>query len=214
MKKLVNSLIGLLLSTIIIICSVSFNPIEIKAATPEVQIVAEYTYPINNNHIIHFIVVHSNSTSALYLSSNSIAYDAAGNIIGAGTGDGSVIRSGHDELIREDITDLPSVPALYNTQISYKVLKHSEDAAASVIIQPTVVNDKIVVTCTNAGTLDAKYFEVTALFFKNGQLIDYYEKYINDAEDQLKAGSTLSGDLYCTNGEFDNYLIYSQGIHY
>ena len=212
MKKKVQSLVSIIFVLSVVFMMISpVQATRVNAATSPVEIVAEYSYQ-SMFCVYHFIIVRSTSDKPLTATSNTTAYDAAGNIVGAESGGIEVIRAGHDEMIMEMYDG--TAPATYQTQLSSSVCSYVEDAAASVIVQPTISGDKVIFTCTNAGTIPAEFFNVSALFFKNGQLVGHNYTYVIDADDELKAGSTMSGELDCYESSFDNVLIYTSGRYY
>ncbi len=71
-----------------------------------------------------------------------------------------------------------------------------------------------VVHVTNNGELSADSVEVTALFFKDGELADFCTAFFNDNDGQVKPGATLSQQL-TTDKEFDSVEVYlSSGQNY
>ena len=194
-----------------------------KAAANPIQVVAEYTEVEPTFDVTyHYIVVQSTQKAPLEVTANTVATNAEGTKVGAATGELDVIRPGHQELITEmfdNTTDAVQFQTTFSTSKSFY-----EDAAASVTVDAQPLDDKVVVTLTNAGTIPAEFCFATVLFFRDGQVVGHGEQYFVDGEEELKPGASLSGqfdfydetktDWMQEDAPYDSYQVFTEGRYY
>ena len=171
--------------------------------------ITEYSYENTIGDTLHFLVIKNNSDKTLQIESNSTAHDASGTIIGA---DSSELEAlGPDcESVLIDYFDRVSGVDHFEYSLFIQEDPYYDSVIQDLDAQYSLLEDKVIITCTNTGEEAARFVNATVLFFYEGTLISYDSTYIMDSEDELKPGATLSEQLDCYK-KFDDIKVYFGG---
>ena len=188
---------------------------EGQSSMEDIEVVKEYTLSEEFDDSVnawHVYVVKNNGSTAADILTNTIAYDAEGKVLGAADGSLGCLPPGCTAVFRE-YYDVESEIAKYEPQ--YFVSEpYGTPVMQDLALSQDLIKKGAVVHVTNNGELSADSVEVTALFFKDGELADFCTAFFNDNDGQVKPGATLSQQL-TTDKEFDSVEVYlSSGQNY
>lgn len=155
----------------------------------------------------HFLEVTNLSPYTVALTISETAKDGAGNVIGASKASEEDIPSGCTVLIRNYFSDVSGAVS-FDTSIQVKEEKYYIPVIQNIIVQPSDLKDKVIVTATNAGDIPAEFPQATVVFFKNGKAVDFGTEYLMDADYELKPGATISGQVNVYSTEYDSFKVF------
>ena len=152
-----------------------------------VTVVGEYTSVDSLGQGEHILVVKNNSSKTVQVDTNVTVKDASDKIIGAKATSIDAIASGSEACIVTPIFDISGATDFQYT-ISVEEDTRYESSVQDVSFEQSLVDDKVVVICTNNGEESVKNTEVNALFFQNGEYVCRGINWIPE----IKAGATVS----------------------
>ena len=173
----------------------------------------EYIYESDYGTAYHFIALKNNSDQTLTIATNSIAYNKSGDKIGAGSGHLEALGPQKEQLVIENFDNVSDVDH-FDTTISASKAKHCEDPTLNTEIEATVLEDKVILTCTYNGDRSAQNLEGRILFFRDGECIGYDTHYFHDEEGEVKPGASLTQQFDYYDGTFDEAKYYVNGTLY
>lgn len=174
-----------------------------------IEIVAEYTLADGGWYTRHFFVIKNNSSEALTVKTNSLAYDADNNLVGAADAEFDVLGSGCTSAFYEAFqTD--SIIDHYDTTIKASKPKYYKSVIEYLSYDLTETGNGAVIQVTNNGPIAAQFVEGKILFFNAGQLVGFDTTYFVDDDNEIKSGDTISKQFTSYN-DFDSIEFYLDG---
>ena len=170
----------------------------------------EYTYESDYGMAFHFIALKNNSDQTLTIATNTVAYNEAGDKIGAGSGHLEALGPQMEQLLIESFDNVSDVDH-YDTTISASKCQWYEDATLNIEVEADILEDKVILTCTNNGEEDAQSVEGRIIFLNEGECVGYSTNYFADEEGKLKAGESLTKQFDFYDGTFDEAKYYING---
>ena len=170
----------------------------------------EYIYDTGHEIVYHFIVLKNNSDQTLTIATNSVAYDESGDKIGAGSGHLEALGPQSEQLVIEFLDNVSGVDH-FDTAISASKSKRYKDATANIEVEADILEDKVIITCTNNGDKAAQSVEGRVIFLKDGECIGCDTDYFTDEEGKLKPGESMTKQLDSYSDSFDEAKYYIVG---
>lgn len=168
--------------------------------------VTQYSYEIYGNPYV-FLIVDNTSDFNLNIGAELKAYDSSGNIIAAKDTSQEAVESKTQTILKFLLDEKFE-------KIEYELSADIEDYYTCIIsdlsYESNSAKDKEIVTVTNNGQNTAKYVEANVLFFKGEELVYYNSEYFVDDDSELKAGDSITKEVYCSE-EYDSFQIYFTG---
>lgn len=175
-----------------------------------VQIVAEYTLSDSIGwYTRHFVVITNVSDTTIDVATSSLAYDAAGNLIGAADATFDALGAGCTSVIYEAF-EVESVIDHFDTTINATASRYYESVIQDLTYTESVLSNGAVYQVTNNGSAAAEFVEGYALFFKGDQLVGYESTYFTDDDSEIKPGATITKQLTAYDS-FDSVQFYLTG---
>ena len=171
----------------------------------------EYIYESDSDMAFHFIVLKNNSDQTLTIATNSIAYNESGDKIGAGSGHLEALGPQMEQLVIESLDNVSDVDH-FDTTISASKAKYCEDPTLNTEVEATILEDKVILTCTYNGEQPAQYMEGRVIFLKDGECVGYDTHYFHDEEGEVKPGASLTQQFDYYDGTFDEAKYYINGM--
>lgn len=172
--------------------------------------VEDYSCENTIGDTMYFLVVKNNSNKTLSINSNCTAYNSENTIIGADSSSIDALGCGCESVITNYFDSVSGIDHFEYT-LSMKEDEYNNSVLADINMNLSPQEDKVIVTCTNNGSVPAEFVEATALFFKDGRLVDYGCTYITDDDSEIKPGSTLSEQIDIYGTTFDDVKVYLTG---
>ncbi len=175
-----------------------------------VEIVAEYTLADSINwYTRHFMVIKNNSSETVDVSSSSIAYDAAGNVLGAEDASLYALGAGCTSVMYEAF-EIDGDVDKYDTSITSSSSGYYKSVIQDLTYTQSDISNGAVFQVTNNGSDAAEFVKGYALFIKDGNLVAFDDKYFTDDDYEIKPGVTITKQ-FDTTKEFDNIQFYLEG---
>lgn len=176
----------------------------------KVEVLAEYTLSDGIGwHTRHFIVVKNSSSNTVDISTSSLAYSDDGAMVGAANGSFDALGSGCTSVFYEAFETDAEIDH-YETDITSSKSKYYESVIQDLSYEQNDISGGAIFQVTNNGPDYASFVEGVALFFKDGNLVNYEITYFTDDDSELKPGKTISKQLNC-NKDFDSIEFYLSG---
>ena len=194
----------------------SFNGTSVDDSADDTDYAAqlekeEYIYESDSDMAFHFIVLKNNSDQTLTIATNSIAYNESGDKIGAGSGHLEALGPQMEQLVIESLDNVSDVDH-FDTTISASKAKYCEDPTLNTEVEATILEDKVILTCTYNGEQPAQYMEGRVIFLKDGECVGYDTHYFHDEEGEVKPGASLTQQFDYYDGTFDEAKYYINGM--
>ena len=158
----------------------------------------------------YYIVVKNNYSKTVAITGSATAKDANGGVLATNTISIYAIGAGQtsaDWVYFGSVTGVASV----EYELSYDAESGDEDALRDLAVDTTPRGGSIAVSVTNNGSKPARYVWAYILFFDSaGNLVDADETWLEDDDDEIKPGATLS-DEFETDADYDHYEVYLSG---
>ncbi len=120
----------------------------------------------------HIVIVKNNSKKALSVTTSSLAYDADGDLLGAGNSTrAGVIAPGCISFITEDLS-LNARPKSFKTTVKAEESSVSKSVVQDIDCKMTEAVKGVVLEITNTGKSDISYLNGYVAFYKNWELVD------------------------------------------
>ena len=142
--------------------------------------------------------------------STDITFFASGNMVDTASDSEYDVPAGH-EIILYGMSDSAFDQVTYS--LTVEETEYYKPVAQNLIItDQTISGDKVVFTVKNTGSDTVEFPKVTALFFKNGALVDTDYTYTSTGNNvQLVSGQSVNKDLSTYGKEFDTVELYASG---
>ncbi len=175
-----------------------------------VEILAEYTLTDNIGwYTRHFIVIKNNTGDTVDVSTSSLAFDKDGTLIGADDANFDALGAGCTSVIYEAF-EVESEIDRYETELNFSKTKYYKSVIQDLSYTQNDVERGAIFQVTNNGEDAAKFVEGFALFFQNGELVEYDSTYFTDDDSEIKAGKTISKQITAYK-DFDTIEFYLTG---
>ena len=99
----------------------------------------------------------------------------------------------------------------FDTTISASKAKWYEDATATIEVEADVLEDKVIISCTNNGDKPAQSVEGRVIFLKDGECVGYSTNYFMVEDGKLKPGESVTKQFDYYDGAFDKAKYYIVG---
>lgn len=176
----------------------------------EAEVLAEYTLSDGIGwYTRHFIVVKNTSSNTVDISTSSLAYSNDDTMVGAANGRFDALGSGCTSAFYEAFETDAEIDH-YETDITSSKSKYYESVIQDLSYEQNDISGGAIFQVTNNGPDSASFVEGVALFFKDGNLVNYEIAYFTDDDSELKPGKTISKQLNC-NKDFDSIEFYLSG---
>ncbi|MCD7803767.1 MAG: zinc-ribbon domain-containing protein [Oscillospiraceae bacterium] len=178
-------------------------------AEPEIEVVAEYTLSDSIGwYTRHFYVIKNNSDETLKISTSSIAYSSSGEMLALADASFNALGPGCISVFYESFktdADIDYYETTWNiTTSSYK------SVIQDLSYVQNDISDGAIFQVTNNGSYAADFVQGYALFFLNGELVDYETSYFTDDDFEIKSGATISKQI-TSYKDFDTIEFYLDG---
>ncbi len=172
--------------------------------------IQEYKYENSIGDSLYFLVIKNNSTQAVGISFNMVAYDKKNNTIGADDGSIAVIGPGEESIGYCYFDGVKGIDHV-EYDMSFDESPYYEPVIGKLEVVKNINKKNVVVTVTNKGEKPAQFVEAYALFFnKNGKVIGYRSAYLTDSDSEIKPGAKRSAQLGVYKG-FKTVKVYFTG---
>ena len=176
----------------------------------KVEILAEYTLPDSIGwYTRHFMVVKNNSNKTVDISTSSLAYDKNGKIISSTDSSFYALGAGCTSMFYEAFETAEKIE-YYNMSMNVVPSKYYKSVIQDLSFVQNDIDSGAIFQVTNNGTDTAEFVEGYALFFLNGELVDYDSAYFIDNNLEIKPQKTISKQLNSYE-DFDSIEFYLTG---
>lgn len=169
-------------------------------------IVSDYLYE-DSFSTVHFLEITNVSPYTVSITINDTAKNPVGAIIGAANDTESDIPAGCTVFASTYFSSVHGA-ASFDTSIQVKEDPYYIPVLQGIAFQTADLGDKVMVTATNLGDKAAEFPKATALFFKDGQVVDYGSDYLTDADSELKPGAVISGQINSYSKKYDSVKVH------
>ena len=149
--------------------------------------------------------IKNTSQFTVDISARATFYDGANSKIGADSGSESCVPAGHTVLI---VMNNDKNFARSEYAVSVSETKYYAPTSQNIAVESNKTENKLVVSLKNNGTTAARFAQVTALFFKNGQPVDYDYTYCVDDDTELKPGAIIDSEMSTYGLEYDSCKLF------
>ncbi len=175
-----------------------------------IEVLAEYTLSDGINwYTRHFIVVKNNSSETLDVSTSSLAYKEDGAMVGAADSGIDALGAGCTSIMYEAFETDEKIYR-YETELKTSPSEYYESVIQDLSFKQNDVKDGAVFQVTNNGEEAAEFVEGYALFFSNGELVNFESAYFTDDDSKIDPGKTISQQM-TSYEEFDTVEFYLTG---
>lgn len=175
-----------------------------------IEVLSEYTLSDGINwYTRHFIVVKNNSSETLDVSTSSLAYKEDGTMVGAADASAEAIGAGCTSIMYEAFETGEEIDR-YETELKSAPSDYYESVIQDLSFKQNDIKDGAVFQVTNNGNEAAEFVEGYALFFLNGELVNYESTYFTDDDSKIEPGKTISQQM-TSYEEFDTIEFYLTG---
>ena len=172
--------------------------------------VTGYTYGSNYGDYGYCVLKIRNGSSFTINVSSEMTFSSNGKMVDTSSTSEYDIPAGH-EFVLWGMSDASFDSVTYSLDVE-ETTYYKPVAQYLKITNKTISDDKVVFTVTNTGNEDVQFPEITALFFKNGQLIDTDFTYATIGDSvSLKAGASVNKDLSSYGTDFDSVELFATG---
>ncbi len=153
----------------------------------------EYSYE-SEGSTLYYLAIKNNSAKTVGIRANVTAYDAKGKMLGAGDGLIYVVGAGEEtitQLYLENVTGIDHIECRMSFKTAYSPVLNK------ISTKETQTSDGVEISITNNTSKAIKTIAGYALFFDaNGKLVYANFTYFIDEDGELKAGDTLTQEIY------------------
>ena len=176
----------------------------------KVEILAEYTLPDSIGwYTRHFMIVKNNSNRTVDISTSSLAYDKNGKIISSADSSFYALGAGCTSMFYEAFETAEKIE-YYDISMNVVPSKYYKSVIQDLSFVQNDIDSGAVFQVTNNGADVAKFVMGYALFFLNGELVDYDIAYFTDNNSEIKPQKTISKQLNSYE-DFDSIEFYLTG---
>lgn len=149
--------------------------------------------------------IKNTSQFTIDISTRATFYDNANSKIGTASDSESCVPAGHTVLIVMS-NDKDFARSEYTVSVSET--KYYIPTSQNITVESNQIASKLIVSAKNNGTTAAMFAQVTALFFKNGQPVNYGYTYCVDDDSELKPGIIIDKEISTYSAEYDFYKLF------
>lgn len=181
-----------------------------KDYSNKIKILSEYTLPDGINwYTRHFMIVKNTSDVTVDISTSSIAYSSDGSMISAAEASEYAIGAGCTTVIYEPFETSEEI-SYYKTDLKAKESKYYKSVIEDLDYTQNNIKEGVIFQVKNNGNYAAKFVEGYALFFLNGELVEYDTAFFTDDDYEIKPGSTIT-EQFTAYKNFDKVEFYLTG---
>ena len=179
-----------------------------------VEILKEYTLQSEDSwsNPYRFLIIHNTGLQTVDVSTSSLAYDGNGNIISANNESFDALGPDCTSIIREYFETQEKIDH-YETTIKASTSQYYKSVIQDLSYVQNDIAEGAVFQVTNNGEYAAEYVEGYALFFKEGNIVDYNSTFFTDDDYEIKPSDTISKQI-SSYEEFDSIEFYLTGRRY
>lgn len=170
--------------------------------------ITEYSYVNSINDTVYCMVIKNNSAQTLAYNVNITASDNEGNLVGAKSIDEYAAESGQEVVLYTSFDGDKAKEFSYD--LTADIDQYNLPVVSQIETKVTKLDKKVIVSCKNTSSENAKFVRATAMFFKEGKLKYINEVYCIDNKQVLGAGKTISNEINAFQ-EFDDVKVYITG---
>lgn len=173
--------------------------------------VTPYTYKTSfGDTQVYVLQIKNNSDYTLDVSASITFLDSSNNMLGTAQSTEYDVPAGKEFVMR--FVNESAFDHVDQT-LSVKETENFEPVSNELVIDSqSIVGDKVVFSVRNAGALDIEFPLVTALFFKDDQLVHCEFTYVEpEGAENLGAGQSVNKEIHCYSKEFDKVLLFTTG---
>lgn len=168
--------------------------------------VEKYEYKGKFSNYI-FLVVKNNSDVDIEIEAAVNLKDENGNLIGAKRDSVDAFEAGQNIALGFAIDDDYNS---FDYEFSVSPEEYYSCILSNLKCETNIAKDKAVISVTNNGDIPAEFVEYMALFFKNGNIVNYDRGYVTDDDSEIKPGKTINEEADCYD-DFDEVRVYLTG---
>lgn len=186
------------------------NAFNGEAVLQQLQ-VTPYTYKMGyGDSQVYILQIKNNSEYTLDISASITFLDASNNMLGTAESTEYDVPAGKEFVMR--FINESSFDHV-DQKLSVKETQHYDPVSNDLVIDSqSIVGDKVVFTVRNAGDTDIEFPLVSALFFKNDELVFTEYTYVEpEGASNLAAGQSVNKEINCYGKEFDKVLLFTTG---
>lgn len=192
------------------------NAFNEEQVLQQLQITPYIYKPKYGDSQIYLLQIKNNSEYTLDISGSITFMDASNNMIGTSQDTMYDVPSGKEYVM---IFRNETVFDHVDQKLTVKETKNYDPVANELVIDSqNLVGDKVVFTVRNAGNTDIDFPKVTALFFKDDQVVFAQDTYVEpEGASALGAGQSINKELSAYGIEFDKVMLFTTGrseIHF
>lgn len=183
---------------------------EVKEEDVGVEILAEYTLSDGINwYTRHFMIVKNNSPETLDVSTSSLAYAEDGTMVSAADSSLEALGAGCTSIMYEAFETDEKINR-YETELKTEPSEYYKSVIQDLSVKQNDIKDGAVFQVTNNGEEAAEFVEGYALFFSNGNLVNFESAYFTDDDSKIDPGKTISQQM-TSHEDFDKIEFYLTG---
>lgn len=176
----------------------------------KIKVLEEYTLPDGIGwYTRHFMVIKNTSNATVDIKTSSVAYSSDGSMISAANASFYALGAGCTSILYEPFETGEEISS-YKTEIKATESKYYKSVLKDLSYTQNDIDGGAIFEVTNNGNYSAQFVEGYALFFLNGELVEYESAYFTDDSSEIKPGSTITKQLK-TYENFDEIKFYLTG---
>lgn len=175
----------------------------------EIEIVKEYTYKSGFWYTYHFVVVKNVGNVSLELKTDTLAYGKDGSIVSVDSGKVDIVDPGCTTIYVEAFETQDEI-AKYETTTEVDRPFFYKHGTADLSYEISDIKNGKIIQVTNNGTEPIEFVKGYLLYFNNGDIVGWEDKYFTDDDHEIKPGKTITNQ-YTTYDDFDSVEFYLTG---
>ena len=175
----------------------------------EIEIVKEYTYSDGFWYTYHFVIVKNVGNVPLELKTDTLAYGKDGSIVSVDSGKVDIVDPGCTTIYVEAFETQDEIAKYETTTELDRPFFYKHGTADLSYTINDIKNGKII-QVTNNGTEPIEFVKGYLLYFNNGDIVGWEDKYFTDDDHEIKPGKTITNQ-YTTYDDFDSVEFYLTG---
>lgn len=168
--------------------------------------ITDYYYESRFGLSYHILEITNNSPRTIEISINETGLNEKGDVIGASSTSVDDLPSGCTIFLKNIFLNVSGIKH-FNTTIQTKEEKYYVPVLQNIEVSTSNLGDKVIVTAKNNGTLAAEFPEATAIFMKNGKVVDVSSTYLTDSDYELKPNASITEQIE-TYTDYDSVSVH------
>ena len=159
----------------------------------------------------YFVIVKNDTSNTAKITANVTVRDSNGEMIGYKDRSEGAVPSGGEICLVFGIYDKNAES--FETVVKSEKDKYNTPVTQNMIIEGKELDDKILLSVTNKGDIDAGILDAYILFFKKGKLVDWTIEFICNSDYMIKPGEKCIEEIDVYKS-YDEYKVYLLGSEY